>query len=232
MVLEVRNTLIPSQIVDIWQRIVDSVAAALRVPSVMINRVEPPELEIFRTNTSSNNPFSSGTRMQMAGVYCAAVAQKRHGLQIEDARKDPVWANSPTAKAGIYAYLGFPILWPGGEVFGTLCAVDTQENKWGEQSANLLQTFKDAIEAHLALVVTMEDLDKRNEELELALSEIRTLQGYLPICTSCKKIRDDKGYWNQIETYISEHTDVLFSQSLCPDCTKKLYPKIDSQGLK
>ena len=81
------------------------------------------------------------------------------------------------------------------------------------------------------LVATMEDLDKRNQELELALSEVRTLQGYLPICASCKKIRDDKGYWNQIETYVSEHTDVLFSHSLCPDCAKKLYPGVDFRGL-
>ena len=231
MELETRNTVIPSQIVGIWQRVVDSVAALLCVPSVMINRLEPPELEVFRTNTSSSNPFSSGTKMQMAGLYCAAAAEKRRMLQVNDARKDPVWADSPTAKAGIFAYLGFPVFWPDGAVFGTICAVDTQENKWGEQSANLLQTFKDAIEAHLALVVTMEDLDKRNEELELALSEIRTLQGYLPICTSCKKIRDDKGYWNQIETYISEHTDVLFSHGLCPDCAQRLYPGVDFRGL-
>jgi GAF domain-containing protein len=231
MELEVRNTLIPSQIVEIWQRVVDSVAALLSVPSVMINRLEPPELEVFRTNTSPKNPFSSGTRMQMAGLYCATAAEKRRRLQVNDARKDPVWANSPTAKAGIFAYLGYPLFWPDGEVFGTLCAVDTQENKWGDQPASLLQTFKDAIEAHLALVVTMEDLDKRNEELELALSEIRTLQGYLPICTSCKKIRDDKGYWNQIESYISEHSDVLFSHGLCPDCAKRLYPGVDFRGL-
>jgi GAF domain-containing protein len=231
MELETRDTVIPSQIVEIWQRVVDSVAALLCVPSVMINRLEPPELEIFRTNTSSNNPFSSGTRMQMAGVYCAKAAEKRQRLQINDARKDPVWANSPTAKAGIFAYLGFPVLWPDGAVFGTICAVDTQGNKWGEQPANLLQTFKDAIEAHLALVVAMEDLDKRNEELELALSEVKTLRGYLPICALCKKIRDDKGYWNQVETYISKHTDVLFSHSLCPDCAKKLYPNVDYYDL-
>jgi hypothetical protein len=61
MELETRNAIIPSQIIEIWQRVVDSVAALLCVPSVMINRLEPPELEIFRTNISSNNPFSSGT---------------------------------------------------------------------------------------------------------------------------------------------------------------------------
>jgi GAF domain-containing protein len=231
MELVTKNTAIPFDIVEIWQRVVNCAATLLSVPSVMINRLEPPELEIFRTNIGPGNPFSSGLRMQMAGVYCASAAERRQSLQVNDARKDPEWADSPTAKAGIFAYLGFPVLWPDGDVFGTICAVDTKENKWGDQSANLLQTIKDAIEAHLALVVTMEALDKRNAELEQALSEIKTLRGYLPICALCKKIRDDQGYWNQVETYISEHTDVLFSHSLCPDCAKKLYPNVDYHNL-
>ncbi len=60
--------------------------------------------------------------------------------------------------------------------------------------------------------------------LQKALSEIKTLSGMLPICSSCKKIRDDKGYWNQIEGYIHEHSEAEFSHALCPECAKKLYP--------
>lgn len=63
-------------------------------------------------------------------------------------------------------------------------------------------------------------------ELQDALGTIKTLQGILPICSSCKKIRDDKGYWNQIEAYISEHSQAEFSHGLCEDCAKRLYPKI------
>jgi PAS domain S-box-containing protein len=62
------------------------------------------------------------------------------------------------------------------------------------------------------------------ESLEKAFEEIKTLKGILPICSSCKKIRDDKGYWQQIESYISDHSDAEFTHSLCPDCIKKLYP--------
>jgi PAS domain S-box-containing protein len=65
--------------------------------------------------------------------------------------------------------------------------------------------------------------EKLIDELKEALSEIRTLSGMLPICANCKKIRDDKGYWTQIESYISEHTEALFSHSICPDCAAKLY---------
>jgi hypothetical protein len=63
-------------------------------------------------------------------------------------------------------------------------------------------------------------------ELQDALSRVKTLSGLLPICASCKKIRDDQGYWKQIETYIRDHSEADFSHSICPDCYKKLYPNI------
>lgn len=61
-------------------------------------------------------------------------------------------------------------------------------------------------------------------DLQKALAEIKTLHGILPICASCKKIRDDKGAWSHLETYISQHTDALFSHGICQDCAKRLYP--------
>jgi PAS domain S-box-containing protein len=62
-------------------------------------------------------------------------------------------------------------------------------------------------------------------DLQQALSEIKTLRGIIPICASCKKIRDDKGLWNQVEQYIKQHTDSEFSHSICPECSEKLYPQ-------
>ena len=63
-------------------------------------------------------------------------------------------------------------------------------------------------------------------ELKTALDHIKQLQGMLPICSVCKNIRDDKGYWNRIESYISSHSDVEFSHGICPDCAQKLYPEL------
>ena len=72
--------------------------------------------------------------------------------------------------------------------------------------------------------------DKEKSEtivkLNKALEEVKTLSGFLPICASCKKIRDDKGYWNQIEAYISEHSEAEFSHGICPECSEILYPDI------
>lgn len=63
--------------------------------------------------------------------------------------------------------------------------------------------------------------------LEKALGEVKTLRGILPICSFCKKIRDDKGYWDQVEVYVRDRTDADFSHSICPDCMAKHYPEID-----
>jgi AmiR/NasT family two-component response regulator len=63
-------------------------------------------------------------------------------------------------------------------------------------------------------------------ELQDALAQLKTLSGLLPICASCKKIRDDDGYWNQLEAYIQDHSEVVFSHGLCPECAKRLYPQI------
>lgn len=62
-------------------------------------------------------------------------------------------------------------------------------------------------------------------ELQQAMGKVKMLSGMLPICSSCKKIRDDQGYWKQVEEYIREHSEAEFSHGLCPDCLKKLYPE-------
>jgi len=69
-----------------------------------------------------------------------------------------------------------------------------------------------------------EERERLIRELQDALENIKTLRGLLPICSSCKKIRDDHGYWNQLETYIVAHTDAEFTHGLCPECIRKLYP--------
>ena len=68
-------------------------------------------------------------------------------------------------------------------------------------------------------------------DLQDALANVKSLSGLLPICASCKKIRDDKGYWSQVESYIQKHSDATFTHGICPDCIKKLYPALAEGGL-
>lgn len=89
------------------------------------------------------------------------------------------------------------------------------------------------VETHLTLRALQKDLEEKNEslrklnrDLQQALDEIKTLRGIIPICASCKKIRDDNDSWQRIEKYISDHSEAEFSHGICPDCAKKLYPDL------
>jgi len=77
------------------------------------------------------------------------------------------------------------------------------------------------------LVNAMRELRRKQNELDHAQAEVNTLSGLLPICSNCMKIRDDKGYWNRIETYISQNSKARFTHGVCPVCIEKLYPGLD-----
>ena len=90
---------------------------------------------------------------------------------------------------------------------------------WGSGSA-ILATLRDVSER----VRYEEERERLINELQVALEKIKTLKGLLPICAHCKKIRNDDGYWQQIEVYIHEHSEADFTHGICPDCMKELYP--------
>lgn len=95
-------------------------------------------------------------------------------------------------------------------------------------------TFQDVFKKYLGEIISllvivivilafMTKIIHLNQSLKKALSEVNTLQGFIPICSSCKKIRDDKGYWNRLEAYFEEHSDASFSHGMCPECTEEMY---------
>jgi len=100
---------------------------------------------------------------------------------------------------------------------------------------NSAMPIKDADGAIIGAIIVNEDITelkkaheeqkKLNSELTEALNKVKLLSGFLPICANCKKIRDDSGYWKQIEKYISEHSEAAFTHSICPECYDKLYSK-------
>jgi len=103
------------------------------------------------------------------------------------------------------------------------------KNKLKEYNQNL---EKKVIEKTTEIEKKMKELEEKNVELNKALKNIKTLQGLLPICANCYKIKDDKGYWTQIEKYISENSEADFTHSLCDDCVKELYPNYHKKKTK
>jgi len=88
------------------------------------------------------------------------------------------------------------------------------------------EAFKALRQSQQELVKTNTELTKINRHLDKVLAEVKQLHGLLPICSSCKKIRDEKDNWSEIETYIQKRSNALFTHSICPDCMKTLYPGI------
>lgn len=102
--------------------------------------------------------------------------------------------------------------------------IDTLEGRVQERTVELKQV-NDQLEQDISKRKhAEEEREKLIKELREALAKIKTLSGMLPICSSCKKIRDDNGYWNQIEVYIRDHSEAEFTHGICPECFKKLYP--------
>jgi len=86
------------------------------------------------------------------------------------------------------------------------------------------------VEVGRRIIELQEALSSRILELRTAIEQIRTLHGILPICMHCKKIRDDRGYWSQVESYVRAHTGAEFSHSICPECMERLYPEFAPDG--
>jgi phosphoserine phosphatase RsbU/P len=81
------------------------------------------------------------------------------------------------------------------------------------------------VEVGRRMIEMQDKLATKIEELHQALDQVKTLRGIVPICANCKKIRNDAGYWQQVEIYVRDHTEAEFSHDICPECMKKLYPE-------
>lgn len=209
------------QIISQWQSIVEILARVIHVPSAIITRVTQPYVEVFKASHTPDNPYSEGMKVKMAGHYCQEVIASNRELLVTDARKIERWKEAPEIKYGMVSYLGYPISWPDGEVFGTICVLDNKENHYSTDYQDLLAQFKAMVESHLQIVI-------QNHLLTLRLEEIKKLQGMLPICAYCKKIRNEDGGWEQMETYIHRRSEADFSHTVCPACMESVMAEIEN----
>lgn len=209
-----------------WQEIVNLIATLIDIPAALIMRLLETDIEVLVSSRSEGNPYQPGDHEKFfgSGLYCETVINTNHKLIVPNALADEKWINNPDIKRNMISYLGFPILLPDGKPFGTICVLDNKENAYSETFEDLIKNFRDIIQSQLELISMNIALGEKNKSLTDYLEEIKMLRGIVPICSFCKKIRDQEGHWTNLEKYISEHSEAKFSHGICDECKAKHYP--------
>jgi GAF domain-containing protein len=154
-------------------------------------------------------------------AFCAHAILQAEPLIVRDALKDVRFAYSAlvTRSPHIRFYAGFPLASQEGFALGTLCAIDRKPRR-------LSAGQKRAMQALTRQVMALLELRRVSARMAEALEHVKTLHGLLPICAWCKRIRDDQGYWSQVEAYFHTHAGADFTHGICPDCLEKHRPKM------
>jgi PAS domain S-box-containing protein len=158
---------VPPEIIQKWQEIVNLTAEIMHVPSALIMRVEPPDIKVFVSSETNSNPYETGELACLdTGLYCETVINTQRLLLVPDARTDEQWRSNPDIKVGMISYLGVPIVWPDGEVFGTICVLDRRPNEYSEVYRNLLLQWRDVLQADLrSLAALHRELEEREAKI-------------------------------------------------------------------
>src|SRR6478736_4698638 len=151
---------IPAEITEKWQEIIDLLAEMLRVPSALIMKVEPPNIRVLVRSDSEGNPYERDERACLnTGLYCETVMKSRQPLLVPDALADREWNANPDIKLGMISYMGFPVAWPNGDIFGTICVLDAKPNEYSELYRKLLFQCREVLQTDLKLLQASAELE-------------------------------------------------------------------------
>lgn len=157
-----------SGITEKWQSLLDTIAKIVDVPSGLIMRLNEDTIEVFLKSQTNGNPYHEGEKADLIyGLYCETVIGTQKELLVPDATKSPFWGkNNPDVDINMISYLGYPINWPNGKVFGTVCLLDNKENNYNKNFKKLLYLTKKHIESDLQLILSKLELEALNKNLE------------------------------------------------------------------
>ncbi len=156
-------------------------------------------------------------------AFCAHAILQREPFIVPDTKKDRRFSGNTlvTSEPHVRFYAGFPLIASQGLAMGTLCVKDRKPRRLSPKQKQAMQLL-----ARQAMALLESRRVSRN--LAEALEHVKMLQGLLPICAWCKRVRDDDGYWDQVEAYFHKNTGVDFTHGICPECLEKMRPKVNA----
>jgi DNA-binding CsgD family transcriptional regulator/uncharacterized protein YnzC (UPF0291/DUF896 family) len=169
-----RKPSIPEEIMTRWRRLVNIMGQVTDTSAALITQIHPETIEMLISSDSENNPYSANELSpRRCGLYCDWVVDKKQPLLVNDAAKDKVWFNNPDMIHKLTFYLGYPLCWPDGETFGTLCVLDAKDNLSAQKYCNLIEEFQTIVNQDLAFILNQSVLQQEHEDYEKRLAEQR-----------------------------------------------------------
>ncbi len=221
------------------KELVGNIAKTFEAKVVLVGHAITPENDSVQTDVVwLDDDFSDNFIYRLKDTPCEDVFSGKRVCVYPDDVAGKFPQDKLLEELGVKSYIGAPMLGGNGDLLGVIALMD---DKPVEDAA-----FFTAIVEFLAVRIGLElkrnymeeelkrqvvertsELEESNKELTTALAEIKTLRGIIPICAACKSIRDDQGFWQQVESYVTEHTDASFTHGYCPKCVEKIYGDLD-----
>lgn len=153
--------------------------------------------------------------------FCAHAILNQHMLIVHDALQDERFVDNSlvSCSPGIRFYAGVPLVTPEGQSIGTLCIID-------HRPRDLSENQKKTLEALARQVVMQLELQRVSSQLADALDQMDRIAGLIPICSYCKGIRNDQGYWSTVEKFIEQYSDIEFTHGVCNRCMRQHFPEV------
>lgn len=191
------------------------------------------------STVKNQQPELAARRVRRKGGATRWIVDNIKPVVVPDIAHDPFSANKILSEYSLRAYVGIPIV-KGGQALGVLYALDQHKRSYTEEDLGFLtilanraaftishvRLYKNVQAANMKLQKQDEEQKKLIIELRNALDQVKTLSGLIPICSGCKKVRRDEGFWEQVEVFVEAHSEAEFSHSICPCCKEKMYAEL------
>lgn len=147
--LKAREIGIPQEIIKKWQEILHVLADVIDVPSALIMKADEDSIRVFCANRSKNNPYRIGDEEDLADFYCGKVIRTKKRVLVTNVLRNKHLKNKKGIKLRAVSYLGFPLSWPHGDIFGTICVLDSKKKQYSKAHERLMLQFRELVESHL-----------------------------------------------------------------------------------